>query len=450
MNLHNKAVRGNLIHAPVCGQIEALLDALILIDEAGVIAEVLPGCPPRLCADYAARGALVTLRPGQYLLPGLVDLHVHAPQFPQLGKALDLPLDRWLMEHTFPLEARYEDVGFAAEIYGRLIDTLLANGTTTALYFATIHLPASLKLAELCLQRGQRALVGRVAMDHPQTCPAFYRDASAALAADETRDFIAQVQALPGNVPRLVWPVITPRFIPACTDELLQLLGALATQTGCHVQTHCSEGDWEHQHVLARTGQSDAAALADFGLLTRRTVLAHGNFVSAADMDLIGAAGAGIAHCPVSNSYLADAVFPLRAALDRGLHVGLGTDIAGGASPSVLENARHAVTVSRMREDGVDATKPAGSRGVPGARIDFREAFWLATAGGGAALDLPIGQFAPGYMFDAMLVDQNAPHSHLGVTADDDAADVLQKIIYLVQRTNIARVWVGGRMVHEI
>ena len=110
---------------------------------------------------------MVEIAGDQVLLPGLVDLHVHAPQFPQLGMALDIPLEDWLQVHTFPLESRYADLAFAEAVYTRLVETLLAHGTTTALYFATIHLPATQRLAEICLALGQRALVGRVGMDHP-------------------------------------------------------------------------------------------------------------------------------------------------------------------------------------------------------------------------------------------------------------------------------------------
>ena len=101
-----------------------------------------------------------------------------------------------------------------------------------------------------------------------------------------------------GNESGLILPVITPRFIPSCTDELLMGLGRLARETGCHVQTHCSESDWAHEFVLARCGVTDTTALQGFGLLSRRTILAHGNFIDDPDVATILEAGAGIAHCP--------------------------------------------------------------------------------------------------------------------------------------------------------
>ncbi len=176
-------------------------------------------------------------------------------------------------------------------------------------------------------------------------------------------------------------------------------------------------------------------------------MLAHGNFVTTADASLIVARGTAIAHCPLSNVYFSDAVFPLRRMLDAGVHVGLGTDIAAGASASLLDNARQAVSSSRLLETGVDALQTRAQRRRPGSRIDAVTAFWLATSGGGIALDLPVGLFAPGYQFDACVIDAAAPHGNLQVASGESAQTVLQKIIYQAARANISQVWVANRQV---
>ncbi|MGO9931119.1 MAG: guanine deaminase [Steroidobacteraceae bacterium] len=447
----DRAFLATALHTPVCGRLEVLRDTLIVAGSDGKIQAIHRADSPGVDAmirRFAAAGTLVRLAEGQYLLPGLVDLHVHAPQWPQLGLALDLPLEEWLQTYTFPLEARYADLGYAEAMYASLVDGLLANGTTTAMYFATIHLPATQKLADLCLQKAQRALIGRVAMDDPGQCPAYYRDASAQSAEAETRAFIAYVQSMPGNEAGLIRPVITPRFIPSCSDDLLRRLGALAQESGCHVQTHCSESDWEHGYVLDRCGITDTAALERFGLLSRRTILAHGNFIADEDIARIVKHGAGIAHCPLSNVYFSDAVFPLRRILQQGVHVGLGSDIAGGGSPSILDNVRYAVMVSRMLESGVDSTVSRQLRRRPDSRIDALTAFWLATAGGGAALDLGVGIFREGFQFDAMLIDAGVPDSNLHFDRADTPEQILQKIIYEAGRANIREVWVANRRVY--
>jgi guanine deaminase len=447
----DRAFLGTALHTPVRGELEVLRNALIVVGADGAIKAIhRQGAPlaEREAQRFAAAGQLVTLGSDQYLLPGLVDLHIHAPQWPQLGKALDRPLEEWLQIHTFPLESRYADTDYARTVYESLVDGLIWNGTTTAVYFATLHLPATQILADVCLKRSQRALIGRVAMDDPSQCPDFYRDPSAMVAEAETRAFIAYVRSMPANQAGLIKPVITPRFVPSCTDDLLRRLGALARETGCHVQTHCSESDWQHDYVLNRCGKSDTTVLDSVGLLSRRTILAHGNLLGDDDIALIQARGCGIAHCPLSNVYFSDAVFPLRKILHQGVHVGLGSDIAGGASPSILENARHAVLASRMLESGVDPAVQRAQRRRPDSRIDAVTAFWLATAGGGVALDLPIGLFKEGYQFDALIIDGRSRESNLRLNADDAPADTLQKIIYLAGRTNIREVWIANRRVH--
>ncbi|EQA6241425.1 TPA: guanine deaminase [Enterobacter ludwigii] len=426
-------------------------DTLFCIDGSGTIVDIIQHNDDafRHVRDAARKaGKLTELSSDQYLLPGLIDLHVHAPQWPQMGKALDKPLEKWLNDYTFPLEARYADVDFARRNYTELVSALLANGTTTAVYFATLHTESSVELARICLAQGQRALVGRVAMDDPSQCPDYYRDETAASAEAETRAFIRAVAELPGNTAKRVLPVITPRFIPSCTDDLLKRLGIVARETGCHVQTHCSESDWEHGYVKERLGKTDTVALRDFGLLTPKTILAHSNHIEDDDADLIKKTGAGVAHCPLSNFYFANAVFPLRAMLDRGLNVGLGTDIAGGHSPSVFDACRHAITASKALNDGVDARIKPEHRGRPGSAVSFKEAFWLATAGAGGVLGLPVGKLEVGYQFDAIVIDTRAAGSDIYIhPAEDQPEDRLQKIIYNARRNNISRVWVDGKAV---
>ncbi len=439
-----RTVRGTFIHAPVRGEIEVLADAILRIDSDGRI-ETVARTGTDAHVALAATPNLIVLPADRFVIPGFVDLHVHAPQYPQLGQALDVPLEVWLGKYTFPLEARYADLDFARERYEVLVADLLAAGTTTALYFATQHLKATQLLAEICLAQGQRGLVGKVAMDDPAACPEYYRDASAAEAVADTRDLIAFVRALPGN--DRVLPVITPRFIPSCTDEALAGLGALAAETGAHVQAHCSESDWAHGHALERYGHTDATALDGFGLMTRKTVLAHSVFLTDPDMALLRQRGAGVAHCALSNMYFANAVFPLRRALEQGVHVGLGTDISGGPAGTMFEATRAAVQASRMLEDGVDPTDSRETRGTPGSRIDIATAFHLTTAGGGEALDLPIGTFETGQFCDALVIDPATPDGTIRLLGEADPVAILEKTLYTATRPNLATVLVAGERV---
>ncbi|MEP1126277.1 MAG: amidohydrolase family protein, partial [Ilumatobacter sp.] len=349
-----------IMQTPRRHHLEVLRNVRIEVDDGGAMVSIEP--------VGAGAHADVVLSPTTVLLPGLVDTHIHAPQWPQLGTGLDLPLETWLFEHTFPLESKLTDPGFAAEVWPDLVATLLAHGTTTAVYYATISVETTTMLAETCATTGQRALVGRVAMDHPDGTPTWYRDHDAQAGLAASAESIEQIRAL-GSA--LVEPIITPRFAPACTDELLRGLGDLAASTGVRVQTHCSESDWEHGYAFERFAMSDTEALDGFGLIRDHTVLAHGDHLGDDDLSTLAASGAGVAHCPLSNAYFANAVFPARRALEAGVRVGLGTDVAGGAQPGLLTQCADAVTMSRLLDDGVDARLAADERGVGGSRISI-------------------------------------------------------------------------------
>lgn len=442
--------KGDVFHTPTDGKLEFLEDALIQVDSAGIITKVIKKTDKHYEKACQQADITLSLSTGQCFLPGFVDLHVHAPQWPQAGIALDEPLNVWLDECTFPLEAKYADTDFAQRVYEDLVTQLLSRGTTTVLYFATIHLEASLLLAKICVEKGQRGLVGKVVMDDPQANPDFYRDASTEAALQETEQFIQSVQKLAESAPQGVYPVVTPRFVPSCTDEGLAGLGALAQKYDIHVQTHCSEGQWEHDFVQERFGKTDTEVLKDFGLLKEKAVMAHGNFICPQDGALFIETGAAVAHCPISNAYFANGVIPIKQLKKQGVTIGLGTDISGGFSPSLYDNIKQAVMSSRMLEDGVDVTRAQRERGVADSRISVIDAFSLATKGGGDALQLPIGVIKEGYAFDVQVIDsrnQGNPLPDFGVFTTPEAR--LQKILYLATMQNIRQVWVQGKKVHD-
>jgi len=444
---------GTFAHSPERGRLEIIEKGLVSVDEEGWIVDVCDSHQSsyrQIMEAALTSGRLVETAAETYIFPGMVDLHIHAPQWPQIGQVLHRPLEEWLYQYTFPLEARYSDANFAKQVYQNLVSTLLANGTTTGVYFSTIHQEATRELAQACLDAGQRAFIGKVVMDQVDQCPDYYRDPSTDAALEDTINFIEFSRELTQNQSGLVQPMVTPRFIPSCSDAALEGLGQIAADYQCRVQTHCSESDWEHQFVIDRFGRTDTFMLHEFGLLQRNTILAHSNLISEQDMELIKNAGAGIAHCPLSNIYFSHSVFPLRKALDKGLRVGLGTDISGGPSPSLFENCRYAISSSRMLEDGVDPSRGSSDRGSSNSRINFKEAFWLATAGGAEALDIPVGRFEKGYKFDALLIDPhvlgtNIPRSALGAPAED----LFQAIVYNCARVNIRDVWVDGISRHS-
>ncbi|MEH7342967.1 guanine deaminase [Bacillus sp. JJ1532] len=453
MNKYLQVFKGTAFSSQSSKEVQILKDYLFCINSDGMIEKMASpedGDYQSLLDEYQGKENFLCLADGQYFLPGFVDLHVHAPQWAQSGTALDIPLYDWLNTYTFPVESKFADLDFANEVYQDVVSTLLANGTTTALYFATVHKEASFLLAKICAEKGQRGLVGKVVMDDPEQNPEYYRDADTKTALADTEEFILAVKELAKSTKQGVYPVVTPRFIPSCTDEALKGLGELAEKYDTYVQSHCSESDWEHGYVKERYNKNDAFALHDFGLLREKSVMAHCNFLDDNDADLFAETGTAIGHCPISNAYFANSVIPIAHLHSKGVDIGLGSDISGGFSPSLFDNARQAVMSSRMLEDGVNTKLPAEKRGVPNSRITINEAFYLATAGGGESLSLPIGRLAENYSWDAQIIDTSLPSAKLPIfDANEDLMDVFQKIMYLTRPENIREVWVQGEKVHS-
>jgi len=487
-------ILGTIIHCPTDEKLNLEIKKEVLVsinDTNGRIESITDSCDALLeekIFEVRQSGeTLIELSDGQYLLPGLIDLHVHASQWPQVGKALDLPLEDWLHSYTFPLEAKYSDMNFAGGVYKSLVEALLHNGTTTAVYYGTIYTQSTYLLAQICKAKGQRCFVGKVSMNDPSQCPEYYIDSDDVnKAIAETRQFIQDIQELCASDDKnnddcpLIRPIITPRFIPACTEELLRGLGQLAEEFSCIVQTHCSESDWEKDFVFQKYQATDCEALAKFGLLRKHTILAHCNFITTGDMRMIKDAQAAVAHCPLSNTYFANSVFPLRTALNANICVGLGSDLSGGYCPNIFDSCRHAIYSSCLYHYGVDPALPSDlrrkypSKGIGESSNDgcelspssfvreqhepsqnqqhtlsHIEAFYMATAGGGEALGIPVGRFVPGYKFDAMIIDVHAKDSNIQIFPELDTCeyDIFQKIILNISRVNIVQVFVDGKCV---
>ncbi|WP_455485313.1 guanine deaminase [Gemella sp.] len=447
---NKKIIKASFFHSPKYGDIEFLKQALVFVSSNGIISKVIRQDDENyleLLEKHSKDNNFFDFK-DKIILPGFIDLHIHAPQWPQAGLALDDELSYWLNNFTFPLESKYQNLDYAREVYSDLVKTLLANGTTSAMYFGTIHNEATLELAKICASYGQRGFVGKVVMDDKTMNPDFYRDNSTKEAIDNTEKFILDVQTLAKDVFQGVYPVITPRFVPSCTDNALLELGKLAKKYNCYIQSHCSESDWEHNFVIERFGKRDSEVLDQFGLLTDKSVMAHGNFINSEDADIFKKQKSSVCHCPISNSYFANAVFPVNQLKKQGLNICLGTDISGGFSPSLYDNIKHTVMASRMLNDGVDNKLDADNRGTNNARVSVFEAFYLATTGGGEALKLPLGIFKEGYICDFQVIDINSPNNKLPKYLDNEEdKHLLQKILYLSTSENIREVWVQGKQI---
>ncbi|PWN23584.1 Metallo-dependent hydrolase [Microstroma glucosiphilum] len=492
---------------------------------------------------------LTILRYGEFLCPGFIDTHTHACQVPNVGVGQQYELLDWLNNVTFPREKQFADVAYAEKTYNSVVQRLLDSGTTTACYYASLHLDATKILAKVCTQRGQRAMVGKCQMD--RNAPADYVEKSAAGSIQDTKAFIKycgtlhkqatkkerkraegvrspsssvssetssssasssnsqetslsdeeseedideddalmrdSVERLSKTVDEvmgsdsqrkesddrsqasgspdkpdensatpakkvkvvmrtldsakpLVLPILTPRFAISCTDALLTSISALVSRdTSLRIQTHLSEspGEISFTQELFPTAKSYTDVYDQFGLLGSRTVLAHCIHLSEEEMQLIKSKDSGVSHCPVSNMNIRSGASPVGEMLNRGIKVGLGTDVSGGYGVGMLSAIREASVVAKVlgftqREYGLPPSKRStttklhegtnGTNGTEGEQLpkhdftlgplEISTLLWLATMGGAQVASIAdrAGSLEAGKDFDALLVRLYDPH----------------------------------------
>ncbi|KAG7155145.1 Guanine deaminase-like 2 [Homarus americanus] len=380
----------------------------------------------QLKIDYGfTDSCIIYLTQSQFMMPGMVDTHIHASQLSNNGLKLDLPLLEWLESYTFPTEAMFSDLKVAQDIYPKVVERLLRNGTTTASYYSTLHLEASKFFAGLVHTKGQRALIGKVNM--MVNCPAYYCEDSLEESLKDTEDFIQYVYNMQSP---LIQPIITPRFAITCPTDQLKGLAKLAKKYSCHIQSHLCETKSEIEWIqeLFPWSKSCTDVYDSTGLLGEKTIMAHCVWMKGTELERLKECNVGVAHCPNSNTSLCSGLCDVRKLLQQGIKVGLGTDCSGGYSPSILDSLRRALDVSRtlnmQHQDNHFLTLP--------------EAFRLATLGGAQVvqMDDQIGNFMAGKEFDALLID-----------LEDTIEDKIQKFLYNGDDRNIIQVHVAGRCV---
>ena len=314
-----KLLKGSIIHAPALETLETIENGALLLDDDGTIREVLHEAP----ADFDGR---VYDCSGQLIMQSFADMHLHAPQFPNVGMGMDLPLLDWLKTYTFPVEAKFADLDYARRVYRRLAHDLIANGTTRVCMFSSLHTDATLVLMEELENAGVTGFVGKVNMD---------RNGGENLeetTEESVRETLRWLESCKRF--RFVRPIITPRFTPACTDELMAELGRIAAEQDLYVQSHLSENVDEIEWVrsLYPDCRQYWESYDKFGLWKSHTVMAHCIHSDERERNAIREAGVVVAHCPDSNINLCSGIAPVREMLSEGIHVTLGTDIAAGAS----------------------------------------------------------------------------------------------------------------------
>ncbi|KAF9451970.1 Metallo-dependent hydrolase [Macrolepiota fuliginosa MF-IS2] len=462
MASYHHAYRGMFVHTLSLGSMQVFHDyRLAVVDQHGIIVYFDQANLPSLSAVSWTTETLIP--EGSFILPTFCDLHLHAPQYLYQGNGLDLPLMQWLDTYALKAEEQLDsDHGLAKEIYKTLARRLLRNGTGAVLLFGTIKEDTNMILAEEMQNAGIRAFVGKLSMDISSRRT--YVEPSAQASLDSAESFVSRCRALTQELApheRRVEPVLTPRFVPTCSDELLHGLGELSEKENLKIQSHLAEAHDEVELVRKERGMEDIDVFEKHKLLTSRTIQAHCTFLSPPDLSRIHDHGTAIAHCPLSNVYFSAEPFRLREALDRNVKVGLGTDIAGGYSVDIMNAMRQAVAVSRMRqgknlmsriEQGQD-----GGEDERNLAIDWKESLYLATRGGSIALGLDSGVFEVGAPFDAQMIVLCDTESGEGVGALDFFSgsvpklplnvDMIEKWWCVGDDRNRRSVWVQGNQV---
>lgn len=396
-----------------------------LVCENGICKGVFQSLPEKYknlpCHDYG----------NKLIIPGLTDLHVHAPQYTFRGLGMDLELIDWLNAHTFREEAKYADLEYDGKAYEIFVDDLMKSATTRACIFGTIHNEATLVLMEMLERRGFKGYVGKVNMD--RNSPEELCEENDSVSAQRTIEWIEEAQKRFCKMR----PILTPRFIPTCSDGLMKKLADIQEKYHLPVQSHLSEnmGEIEWVRELCPNTGFYGEAYSQFGMFGNKypAIMAHCVHSTEEEMELMAKQNVFIAHCPQSNTNLSSGVAPIRKYLDMGIKMGLGSDVAGGFDLSIFRAMADALQVSKLRWRLLDTDLTP---------LKVEEAFYLATKGGGQFFG-KVGSFEDGFEFDAVVLDD----SSLRTMRELNVKERIERLIYLADDRCVVDKYIAGENV---
>ena len=418
------ALRGDICYSKSLTELETMEQGFLVCKDG-----VVEGVFQKLPMEY--KDIEVKDYKRQLIIPGLTDLHMHAPQYTYRGLHMDLELLEWLENYTFPAEAKYEDPEYARVNYGKFVDRMVKSATTRACIFGTIHVEATLILMELLEKSGLHTMVGKVNMD--RNSPDYLREKSVTQAAADTRYWVQEAKKRFQNT----IPMLTPRFTPSCSDEIMEELKKIQREFGIPLQSHLSENKGEIEWVRQLCPYADyyGQAYSHFGLFGGDcpTVMAHCIYSCEEEIKDMKEQGVYIAHCPESNMNVVAGIAPIRKYLQEGLHVGLASDVAGGTTENLFAAMMHAIQASKLRWRLVDDTWEP---------LTVPEVFYMATKGGGEFFG-KVGSFEEGYELDAVVLDDSNIPNQEGLSITER----LERFIYLNQEQDIKAKYVAGKQI---
>ena len=412
------SIHGDIIWTEEPGSFRSVKNGYLTIEDEKIVS-VSSSAPS--CRIVDAEDCLV--------IPGLSDLHLHAPQYAFCGLYMDEELLDWLNNHTFPEEGKYADAEYADRAYSKLVRDLLRGSDTRVSVFGTIHTDTTLCLMQKLEEAGFSGFAGKVNMD--RNSPDFLTEKTEQSLA-ETERFVREAGKF-----RNMKPVITPRFIPSCSDRLMEGLSEIIRKYDLPVQSHLDENLSEIEWVkeLCPYSSSYADAYDRFGMLSSKSIMAHCVYLNDEEVELMRKRGSFIAHSPSSNANLSSGIAPIRKYLDAGLKIGLSSDVSGGSSLSMFRIIQDAISVSKL----LWRLKEGSGRA-----LSFAEAFYLASKAGGEFFG-KTGSFEPGYDADVVILDDSADSTIL--RPELSVEERLEYYVYAHAEKSVKAKFIKGRKV---
>nr|WP_295675077.1 amidohydrolase family protein [uncultured Intestinibacter sp.] len=418
-----KLIKGSFIYSIDKDNIEIKENQYLLIRD-GKSEEFYKEIPSRLkniqIEDYG----------DNIIIPGLIDLHIHAPQYAFRGMGMDMQLLDWLNTYAFKEEGKYRDLEYAKKQYSKFVSDVKNSATTRLSIFATLHKDATIMLMDMLEEAGIKAYVGKVNMD--RNSPEFLKE-DTLKSKEDTIEWLEDTKDRYKNIK----PILTPRFIPSCTDNLMEEIKQINNIYNIPVQSHLSENKSEIEWVaeLHPDTKNYAEAYNKYNLFGKnnKTIMAHCVHCPDDELELIKQNNVVVAHCPQSNANLTSGIAPIKNMLSMGINVGLGSDIAAGSSLSIFRAMSDAVQVSKLRES---------LTGQKNQTLTLTEVFYLGTKGGGKFFG-DVGSFEKGYEFDAVVLNDKS----FGDNSDFTLKERLERIIYLSDDRNIVAKYVAGNKI---
>lgn len=418
-----KLIKGSFIYSIDKDNIEIKENQYLLIRD-GKSEEFYKEIPSRLkniqIEDYG----------DNIIIPGLIDLHIHAPQYAFRGMGMDMQLLDWLNTYAFKEEGKYRDLEYAKKQYSKFVSDVKNSATTRLSIFATLHKDATIMLMDMLEEAGIKAYVGKVNMD--RNSPEFLIE-DTLKSKEDTIEWLEDTKDRYKNIK----PILTPRFIPSCTDNLMEEIKQINNIYNIPVQSHLSENKSEIEWVaeLHPDTKNYAEAYYKYNLFGKnnKTIMAHCVHCPDDELELIKQNNVVVAHCPQSNANLTSGIAPIKNMLNMGINVGLGSDIAAGSSLSIFRAMSDAVQVSKLRES---------LTGQKNQTLTLTEVFYLGTKGGGKFFG-DVGSFEKGYEFDAVVLNDKS----FGDNSNFTLKERLERIIYLSDDRNIVAKYVAGNKI---